>query len=300
MTGKEKCAHLRQLREEVARQHNIPYVSTPCTYQGDDCIGTCPKCEEELRYLTKALREKENRGEPVQPFAGWELLTAHGQPEDTPCPEDHTVGGLSYEIPMSETGIVEFEEPEQTTPEENPPVCPFCGSIQKPGMRFCTVCGALMDKKSSGAKTEPVRRCAKCGTPLPPADTLCLYCGFDPEKPEPGSGFEAWCRYLDARKAREGASPGSGIADVLRSPVRDQMDEFQAKVAEVMLEGDPQQILQLQRGLEEILRWAGRMETRSARERREREIWELQMQRTPGVMISDEDLKKRKKRKGWF
>lgn len=301
MTGKEKCAYLRHLREKIARDNGIPYVSTPCNYQGEDCLGTCPVCDREVQYLTNALREKEKRGETLRPAAAWELLAAHSRPEgNLPELDDEE---LTLDIPQEETGLVgliEYAEPEPQIPEENTTVCPFCGRLQAPGNRFCVGCGSLMSQRTPGM--EPAMRCGKCGAILLPGDSLCRYCGFDPKKPAPGAGFDAWCDYLDSRKGLDGGTPGnansfgSDIAAIRRSPVRDQMDQLQEKVAEVMYEGDQTQILRLQRGLEDVLRWVNSMETKSSRARLEREHWEMT---TPGVMVSNEDLKK-KKRKGWF
>ena len=65
MTGKEKCEMLRQLRAQVARENQIPLRQEPCDYPGDDCPGTCILCEQELRYLERAVEKKERQGENV-------------------------------------------------------------------------------------------------------------------------------------------------------------------------------------------------------------------------------------------
>ena len=46
------CNYLKSIRADFAQTHNINYQTTDCTYQGF-CIGTCPACESELKYLTK-------------------------------------------------------------------------------------------------------------------------------------------------------------------------------------------------------------------------------------------------------
>lgn len=58
MTGKEKCKLLRQIRKEIAETNGIVYITTDCTYDGDDCRGTCPKCDEEIAYLDAELNRK--------------------------------------------------------------------------------------------------------------------------------------------------------------------------------------------------------------------------------------------------
>ena len=55
MSGKEKCAYMKQLRIELAEKYNIPYEPKVCTYKGDDCLGTCKVCDEELKYLTEKI-----------------------------------------------------------------------------------------------------------------------------------------------------------------------------------------------------------------------------------------------------
>lgn len=62
--GKKKCEILKTVRCQVARKNGIPYTYTECTYQGE-CRGTCPKCEEELRYLTRELEKLKKSGRQV-------------------------------------------------------------------------------------------------------------------------------------------------------------------------------------------------------------------------------------------
>ena len=38
----------------MARANDIPYEPTECNHKGD-CLGTCPKCEEEVRYIEHQL-----------------------------------------------------------------------------------------------------------------------------------------------------------------------------------------------------------------------------------------------------
>ena len=60
-SGKAKCTYLRKIRNQVAKEYNLPTVPDTCEYEGD-CIGTCPKCEEELRELTEAIERKRREG----------------------------------------------------------------------------------------------------------------------------------------------------------------------------------------------------------------------------------------------
>ena len=54
MLGKEKCRILKQIRQRIADENDIPYVTRECTFRGE-CKGTCPRCESELRYLEREL-----------------------------------------------------------------------------------------------------------------------------------------------------------------------------------------------------------------------------------------------------
>ena len=52
--GKKICQTLKDIRLQVARANDIPYEPTKCNHKGD-CLGTCPKCEEEVRYIEHQL-----------------------------------------------------------------------------------------------------------------------------------------------------------------------------------------------------------------------------------------------------
>ena len=62
--GKEKCRILKEIRAEIARQNDIEWVVSECKHQGN-CKGTCPKCEQEVRELEKALAKREALGKKI-------------------------------------------------------------------------------------------------------------------------------------------------------------------------------------------------------------------------------------------
>ena len=64
MIGKEKCRILKEIRQKIADENDIAYVTRECTYQGE-CRGTCPKCESELKYLEKQLAVRAAAGKRV-------------------------------------------------------------------------------------------------------------------------------------------------------------------------------------------------------------------------------------------
>ena len=57
---------MRMIRAELAAQYQIPLHQELCDNPDDDCLGTCPMCEQELRYLEDAIEEKERNGYIVQ------------------------------------------------------------------------------------------------------------------------------------------------------------------------------------------------------------------------------------------
>lgn len=59
--GKQTCKILKEIRKQIAEKNDIKLVIEECTYQGD-CLGTCPKCEEEVRYLERELEKRQRLG----------------------------------------------------------------------------------------------------------------------------------------------------------------------------------------------------------------------------------------------
>ena len=64
MKGKEKCKILKEIRQKIADENDIPFVTSECKHQGD-CRGTCPKCEAELIYLENQLQKRRSLGRKV-------------------------------------------------------------------------------------------------------------------------------------------------------------------------------------------------------------------------------------------
>ena len=64
LPGKKKCKILKQIRQEIAKANDIEFVTSECKHKGN-CEGTCPKCEEELRYLESELQQRRNAGKKV-------------------------------------------------------------------------------------------------------------------------------------------------------------------------------------------------------------------------------------------
>ena len=72
--GKQTCKILKEIRKQIAAENEIKLVIEECTYQGD-CLGTCPKCEAEVRYLERELEKRQRMGKAAI-FAGMTIGTA--------------------------------------------------------------------------------------------------------------------------------------------------------------------------------------------------------------------------------
>lgn len=62
--GKQTCKILKEIRRQIADANGIEFVTSECRYKGD-CLGTCPKCEAEVRYLEQQLRSRSLAGKAV-------------------------------------------------------------------------------------------------------------------------------------------------------------------------------------------------------------------------------------------
>ena len=62
--GKEVCKRLKKVRREIADANEIPLIQEECTHEGD-CMGTCPRCEQEVKFLENKLSERKRLGKAV-------------------------------------------------------------------------------------------------------------------------------------------------------------------------------------------------------------------------------------------
>ena len=59
--GKSTCKLLKSIRQQIADANGISYQPKECQHEGD-CAGTCPACEEEIRYLERELKACKGNG----------------------------------------------------------------------------------------------------------------------------------------------------------------------------------------------------------------------------------------------
>ena len=109
--GKQTCKILKEIRKQIAAENDIEFVTSECTYQGD-CLGTCPKCEAEVRYLERELEKRQRMGKAavIAGMAVGTLLTATSCDRIIPQPLE---GDVPY-IPDS----TELPNPDDTIPEK--------------------------------------------------------------------------------------------------------------------------------------------------------------------------------------
>ena len=99
--GKQTCKILKEIRKQIAEENDIEFVTSECTYKGD-CLGTCPKCEAEVRYLERELEKRQRMGKAAMVaglsvgLLGTSQVALAQQPEviDTAKPEGEELMGL--------------------------------------------------------------------------------------------------------------------------------------------------------------------------------------------------------------
>lgn len=121
MLGKAKCKILKEIRQKIADENDIPYVTRECTYQGD-CSGTCPRCESELRYLEQELEARRKLGKTVAVTAlctgisfGTVACSFSGQELGGDTTDDYA-GGLTV-APENDPGVDQLSGDVQYAPE---------------------------------------------------------------------------------------------------------------------------------------------------------------------------------------
>ena len=59
--GRSTCKLLKSIRQQIVDANGISYRPKECQHKGD-CAGTCPACEEEIRYLERELKARKGNG----------------------------------------------------------------------------------------------------------------------------------------------------------------------------------------------------------------------------------------------
>ena len=96
--GKQTCKILKEIRRQIAEANGIEFVTSECRYKGD-CLGTCPKCEAEVRYLEQQLRSRQLMGKAIAIAgisAGLILMSGCSGPASSNQSDRTLQGGLLY------------------------------------------------------------------------------------------------------------------------------------------------------------------------------------------------------------
>lgn len=118
MRGKEKCRALKEIRGQIARENDIPFAVSQCTYQGE-CRGTCPKCEAELRYLERELAIRKGLGKAVA-VVGISASVCAGLTACSPMDSvQDFFQGLENGSDLEIAGNISEAEPSTETPDLN-------------------------------------------------------------------------------------------------------------------------------------------------------------------------------------
>ena len=112
--GKQTCKILKEIRKQIAAENDIELVISECTYQGD-CLGTCPKCEAEVRYLEHELEKRQRMGKAAI-FAGMSFGTLFAATSCDRIIPQPLEGDVPY-IPDS-TEMTNDSIPSDTVPDE--------------------------------------------------------------------------------------------------------------------------------------------------------------------------------------
>ena len=127
MLGKQKCKILKQIRQRIADENDIPYVTRECTHQGA-CRGTCPRCESELRYLEEQLALRASVGKRVAvaalcagmvfSAAGCTPLEQRPSTDGDAPPVNRELEGEPMPVEFTPTGDMPYEETKQAAESE--------------------------------------------------------------------------------------------------------------------------------------------------------------------------------------
>ena len=122
--GKKTCKILKEIRQQIADKNDIEYITSECHFQGE-CLGTCPKCESEVRFLENELQKRKQLGK-VATIAGISLGIASTfsacngtTQQNTPDNISPTEEVLLTDVPPP--GIIAIEEVDSIPPPPVPP-----------------------------------------------------------------------------------------------------------------------------------------------------------------------------------
>lgn len=125
--GKRTCKILKDIRKRIAEENDIQLITEECTYKGD-CLGTCPRCEAELRYLERELEKRQRLGK-VAVFAGVSLGTMLSA---TSCDSTEPM----TKEPLAGDVVAVTADPPQPDPDTTEVLPPLMGIVRMLRMEY--------------------------------------------------------------------------------------------------------------------------------------------------------------------
>ena len=110
--GKDICKTLRSIRQQIADANNIRYHPCECHHKGD-CSGTCPACEQEVRYIESQLKERSHKGINTKVIGIAASICATMMPltvsaQDSKC--NTTPASVVHEVSQDDLQVVDWSE----------------------------------------------------------------------------------------------------------------------------------------------------------------------------------------------
>lgn len=144
--GKQTCKILKEIRRQIAEANGIELVTSECRYKGD-CLGSCPKCEAEVRFLEQQLRARTLAGRAVS-LAGISvsalamLLPSHAHTQSNNA--ESCISKQNFEIYESNLNDNELTKPEEDQDGIDDFTKQLIGEVviidptdSTPGLQFC-------------------------------------------------------------------------------------------------------------------------------------------------------------------
>ena len=110
--GKDICKTLKGIRQQIADANNIHYQPCECHHKGD-CSGTCPACEQEIRYIESQLKERSHKGINTKVIGIAASICATMMPltvsaQDSKC--NTTPASVIHEVSQDDLQVVDWSQ----------------------------------------------------------------------------------------------------------------------------------------------------------------------------------------------
>ena len=110
--GKDICKTLKGIRQQIADANNIRYQPCECHHEGD-CSGTCPACEQEVRYIESQLKERSHKGINTKVIGLAASICATMMPlavsaQDSKC--NTTPASVIHEVSQDDLQVVDWSQ----------------------------------------------------------------------------------------------------------------------------------------------------------------------------------------------